>query len=243
MREPKKSIDQIIEEAQAEGKFDDLEGKGKPLVLDMSPDAVIQNLLKEAGVKPDWIEREGQIDRTLAEAERLLEQFAGEVVAVRGRLPARPAAPAPSAPEAPPRTAWHARLLRRLSLGPAPATLTPADDMAAYHRRWESRLERYAGLLHRANGLIRRFNLIVPLVQRQRALVRVEERLEAFAERFPCFERGADGAFREVRGVVPASLLAPPPEEDPDPAVRRDLQRAAAMQEVRRIGRRPPPIG
>jgi hypothetical protein len=243
MPEPKKSIDQIIEEAQAEGKFQDLEGKGKPLVLDLSPDAVIQNLLKEAGVKPDWIELEGQIDRTLAEAETLMERLAGEVASVRRRLAVSPSPSAEPAPEALARSAWHARLLRWLSFGPAPPTLAPADDLATYHRRRESCLERYAGLLHRANGMIRRFNLIVPLVQRQRSLINVGERLEEFVERFPYFERGPDGSAREVEGIVPAALLAPPPEEGTDPIARRDLHRAAAMHQVRHIGRRPPPIG
>lgn len=241
MREPKRTMDQIIQEAQAEGKFDNLEGMGKPLVLDPSPDAVIQNLLKEAGVKPDWIEAEVAVDKVLAEAEALLARFEAEADVLRRRL----LAPPPPAPEAdtPARAAWSARLLARLAPGPAPVLVTLADEVATYHRRWETRLEQYAALLHRANTLIRRFNLIVPIVQRQRAPIYVSDRLEAFAGRFPCYERGPEGALREVRGVVPSRLLEPPKEESADAAGKRDLRQAAAMYQVRRFGRRPPPIG
>jgi hypothetical protein len=241
MRDLTTGMDKVIQEAQAEGKFDDLEGKGKPLVLDPSPDAIIRNLLKEANVKPAWIELESQLDRALSDADDLLERFAADVEAVRERLQASLAVrPAPADA---PRDRWLARVLARLSPGPSPTPMPAGDLLEQYHRRWDTRLARYAGLLHQANGLLRRFNLVVPMTQRQRRPIGVAERLEAFAERFPCFERGPDGAPREVRGVVPESLLSPPREEGADPQGKRDLQRAAALDQVRRFGRRPPPIG
>lgn len=239
MRDHATSIDQAIREAQAEGKFDDLEGKGKPLHLDPSPDAVIRNLLKEADVKPAWIELEGQIDRALSEADTLIERFAAEAASTEARLLA---GPAPSRAQPAPHPSWRARLIAHLSFAPAP-TAAPVDDLTAYHRRWESRLVRYANLLHQANRQIRRFNLIVPIVARQRLPIRVGERLEQFAERFPCYERNGEGALHPVRGVVPVSPLTPPPEPGADPQARRDLQRAAALEGVRRFGRRTPPIG
>lgn len=251
MGDPSAGIDKIIQDAQQEGLFDDLEGKGKPLHLDTSPDAVIKNLLKEANVKPVWIELEAQIDRLLGEAETLLTSFDADVKRARARLltpasPSHEAGATGAAGGARPtssRHSWYARVVARLSLSPSAAASSSTNALIAYHRRWESRLSRYADLLHQANRLIRRLNLTVPLVHRQRVAIPVAQRLEAFTERFPCYERGPDGAPRPVQGVVPTALLTPPGEEDEDRIGKRDLQRAAALQQVRRIGRRPPPIG
>jgi hypothetical protein len=244
-RDPEGAIDKIIRDAAAEGKFDDLEGKGKPLVLDPSPDAVIKNLLKEANVKPEWIELERLIERTLAEAETLLESFAVEAASTRTRLTARhsraPASPPPAAPPRP--RPWYAGVLDRLRWSAPPAVLAAEGEeaLAIYHRRWEARLARYAEILHRANREIRRYNLLVPLVQRQRALIPVAERLEAFVERIPVLA-STDGALTPARGEVAAALLSPRQEES-ESGARRDIRRAAALQQMRRFGRRPPPIG
>jgi hypothetical protein len=57
-----------IQEAIDEGKFDNLPGKGKPLDLeeDMSTPAhlrVANRILKNAGVVPDWMQIDAEIDR------------------------------------------------------------------------------------------------------------------------------------------------------------------------------------
>ena len=68
MRDPTIGLDQIIADAQQEGKFEDLEGEGKPLVIDTSPDAVIKGILKEANVSmaPEWIPLTCEIDLDMA---------------------------------------------------------------------------------------------------------------------------------------------------------------------------------
>src|SRR4051794_34905592 len=78
MRDPMKGLEKAITEAQQEGKFEDLPGKGKPLVIDTSPDAVIKGLLKEANVSlaPEWARLATDIDRLLEEEEQLLQRYA-----------------------------------------------------------------------------------------------------------------------------------------------------------------------
>ena len=53
-------IEQIIERARAEGKFDNLEGRGRPLRLEENPYEdpnwrVAYRVLKNAGFRPDWL--------------------------------------------------------------------------------------------------------------------------------------------------------------------------------------------
>jgi Domain of unknown function (DUF1992) len=258
MRDPLAGIDQTIREAQQEGKFDDLEGKGKPLALDTSPDAVIKGILKEANVIPEWIELGRQLERLRDESDRLLDSYAADHAAdqaaltdagAAGAAPAdEPGEPAPdaSAARSGPRRwfRWRAIVAR---VAPAPS-IPPTSEtrrkeaVAAFHSRWDAALARYASLLHEINLKQRRFNQIVPFTDRQRAPVPVAERLEAFVERFPRLAWSEDGTLRPVRGSVPPALLTPP-EDGEERRFRRDLRRAAAIHGMRQIGRRPPPIG
>jgi hypothetical protein len=117
------------------------------------------------------------------------------------------------------------------------------QQVAAFQQRWENTLARYAGLLHECNRKIRRFNLVVPLANRQHPLLNVSERLEAFAERFPRLARSEDGTLQPVGGLVPVSLLSPAPEEEDAGKRQRDVMQVAALQQKLRRGRQPPPIG
>src|SRR5947209_18069800 len=88
MRDPTRGVDQIIAEAQKEGKFEELRGKGRPLVIDTSPDAVVKSILKEANVSmaPEWITLASEIDRLLEQGEQLLESYAAEYARERAAL-------------------------------------------------------------------------------------------------------------------------------------------------------------
>lgn len=72
-----KGIDQQIEDAQREGKFDNLPGKGKPLKLNDNPfqdpalDAAY-TLLKDNDFTLPWIAQGQEIDETLANARAAL---------------------------------------------------------------------------------------------------------------------------------------------------------------------------
>src|SRR3954454_4961677 len=97
MRDPLSAIDQIIQEARESGQFDDLEGKGKPLRLDTSPDAVVNGLLKQAGVLPEWAELATAVEKLLEKAEALQEALAGAHAACEAALHQEEAHPAPPA--------------------------------------------------------------------------------------------------------------------------------------------------
>lgn len=247
MRDPMKGLEKTITEAQEEGKFDDLPGKGKPLVIDTSPDAVVRGLLKEANVSlaPEWARLATDIDRLMEEEQQLLQRYAATYQADLALLDAGPgdreaqlAQPAPTA------RAWWQVIARwgaarrgRARAGGA----RPERTLADAQRQWDRTLERYAALLHDLNRKIRRFNQEVPLTNRQRAPLPVKERLDQFIERFPRLALAEDGTVRPERSLVPPSLLAPPPEAR-DPAARKTAAlEAIALQRARR--RPPPPIG
>jgi hypothetical protein len=240
MRDPTKGVDKAIADALQEGRFADLPGKGQPLVIDTSPDAVIKGLLKEANVSlaPEWARLAGDIDRLFEEEQQLLQRYAATYEAELDLLTASPAA------ELMPEGRRWPRIIRWVA-GGRPST-PPAESrrersLADVQRSWDRTLERYAGLLHDLNRKIRRFNQQVPLTSRQRAPLAVKERLEAFIERFPRLALAEDGSVRPEPSRVPASLLAPPPETADPAARKRSALEAVALQRARR--REPPPIG
>lgn len=255
--DPISALDKIIADAQKEGKFDDLPGKGQPLVIDTSPDAVVKGVLKEANVeyKPEWIALALEIERLLEQIDGTLEAYAAEYAADRAALEADISSPIIEVRDdrtGAPETArpWWDRLAAvfQIPAPPSPSGQRSArgrrdEAIAAFRHRWDVTLSRYASRLHESNRKIRRFNQVVPLANRQQALVPVAERLEAFMERFPRLERAEDGTWRWARGYVPPSLLAPPPEEKDEGARVRDPLQAAALHRARQFGRRPPPIG
>jgi len=67
------NIDRQIEQAQAEGKFDNLPGKGKPLNLEENPfeDPAMRNvfrMLRDSGFSLPWIEELKRVDADLKRA-------------------------------------------------------------------------------------------------------------------------------------------------------------------------------
>ena len=248
MRDPMLAFDQIIAEAQQEGKFEDLPGKGKPLVIDTSPDAVIKGLLKEANVSvtPEWITLASEIDRLLEEDERALAAFAAGYQPEPSSLKPR-AASGPARPRPRPNAGGGAG-------GTISSTAGVRNRRRAPHLGWLGAARRCSSggtgscraarrRLHALNRKIRRFNQIVPVANRQRLLLPVEQRLQAFTEQFLRPEPGPEGGWQFVRGSIPHSLLTPPTEDQKSEARRRDVLQAAAMLRMRQESRKPPPIG
>lgn len=236
-------VDEIIREAQQEGKFDDLEGKGRPVRVDPSPDAVLRDLLKEAGIVPEWVELAREIERLTEEAAALLARYAEEYDATAARL-REGADGASRSPRREPLVRRCLEALRTLWTGAGPEReIDLRTALTAFHERREVVLRRYAFMLQQANRKIRRYNEIVPVGTRQRALLPLRERLEAFSERFPRLRVTADGALAPAFSPVPESLLAPSPEsrERRDPL--HTAAQIAALRQRRRALRRPPPIG
>jgi DnaJ family protein C protein 28 len=72
-------IEEKIREAQAEGKFNNLPGAGRPLNLDDDPFedpewAAANRLLKNSGFRPDWLEDDVELRQKLTQARRRLRQ-------------------------------------------------------------------------------------------------------------------------------------------------------------------------
>src|SRR5687768_2081909 len=72
--------DRKIRDAQEEGAFDDLPGKGKPLSLDFDPrvppeQRAAYRLMKEARILPDWIQLDKEIRQAQHAWETRLERF------------------------------------------------------------------------------------------------------------------------------------------------------------------------
>lgn len=69
-------VDQEIREAQEQGKFDNLPGRGKPIDLTPNPYAQDQELafkiLRDAGYAPEWIELDKAIRHKLEHARAML---------------------------------------------------------------------------------------------------------------------------------------------------------------------------
>lgn len=90
-------IDCAIDEAAARGAFDDLPGKGKPLVWETEGDDemwLAHHLLKGQGFQPAWIERLKGIDAEAAAIAARVDAFAADWTGpgAPGRRDARDAA-------------------------------------------------------------------------------------------------------------------------------------------------------
>jgi len=73
--------DRKIRDAQEEGRFDDLPGRGRPLHLERDPrtapeERIAKRLLKDSGFLPDWIELEREIRGRRERLERRVADFA-----------------------------------------------------------------------------------------------------------------------------------------------------------------------
>lgn len=178
-------VDRKIRDAQEEGAFDDLPGKGRPLKLDSDPRVPAElrmayRLMREANVLPDWIEVDREVRRRLARWEERLAEF------VRGRE----------------------RDLRNRGAAAAPG------DRALDTIR-DRFLRRCAEGLRDLNREIDRLNLIVPTLVQQRAQIPLRERMEELEARFPRLLPGAAGpAWEELldepRGAARIGNRIPP---------------------------------
>lgn len=71
-------VEKLIREAQAEGKFDALAGRGRPLKLDQENEAseewAANHLLKNNGFRPDWLEEDLALQAELEQARTALRR-------------------------------------------------------------------------------------------------------------------------------------------------------------------------
>src|SRR5258708_20773892 len=95
--------DRKIRDAQEEGAFDDLPGKGKPLKLEFDPrippeQRAAYRLMKEAQLLPDWI----QLDKEVRQREEQWRAPGGEFPPRPGPAPRPPPAKRPGPRQTPP---------------------------------------------------------------------------------------------------------------------------------------------
>lgn len=141
-------IEQKIREAQEQGKFDDLRGKGQPLNLDDNPyeDPAWQaanQLLKDNGFRPEWLEEDVTLREKLNRARATL---------VRTRD-------------------WRAEQLE--SLG-ARADAKAVEQRLLVQDEWNRALARFRDALAEVNKGITRLNLMVPHTRFQRLKLDIE---------------------------------------------------------------------
>ncbi|MGQ0601861.1 MAG: J-domain-containing protein [Anaerolineales bacterium] len=88
-----KIIEKILRQAQAEGKFDNLSGQGKPLKLDHENEAseewAANHLLKNQNLRPAWLEEDVAIRDELEGARTRLQRtyrwHAAEMIQLSGK--------------------------------------------------------------------------------------------------------------------------------------------------------------
>ena len=145
-------VERKIREAQKQGLFDDLPGKGEPLDLSENPFLdpswrTAYNLLQDQGFAPEWIELDKEIRveldslrQRLAESKRWYD---GAIAALEGK-------------------AGH----------------QAEEDQAWVEAYWERRLNSLAPRIDELNEKIWLFNLKVPIASLQRRRVSIEEELQ-----------------------------------------------------------------
>lgn len=141
-------IEQKIREAQEQGKFNDLRGKGQPLNLDENPyeDPAWQaanQLLKENGFRPEWLEEDVTLREKLARARLALARTRD----------------------------WRISQLETLG---ARADVAAQEQRAFVQAEWLRALAQFRETLAEVNKGIARLNLMVPHTRFQRLKLDVD---------------------------------------------------------------------
>ncbi len=141
-------IERKIREAQEQGKFNDLRGKGQPLKLDENPyeDPAWQaanQLLKDNGFRPEWLEEDVALHEKLAQAREVLARTRD----------------------------WRAEQLEMLG---ARAGVQAVEQRALVQDEWRRALARFRETLAEVNQGIARLNLMVPNTRFQRLKLDIE---------------------------------------------------------------------
>jgi len=165
--------DRKIRDAQEEGAFDNLPGKGQPLNLDFDPRVppelrAAYRMMKDAQLLPDWIQLDKEIRQRQAQWDARVEAYAAR---------------------------------REEDAAHRPARGDRGFDVDLDRAR-ERFLYRAAEGLCELNRMIDRLNLMVPAISRQRLRIDVVERLEALETRFPRFSARKAADTEAWRGVL-----------------------------------------
>ena len=150
-----------IEEAIEEGAFDNLPGKGKPLVLDDDPSTPLHlklanKVLRNANVLPDWVQLNVEIREGVQECSRLWERTAGE----------------------------YSKRLAKLHAAADRAGDLPRAE-AAFVQWYTRSHQAYVGAMKRVNTDILKSNMMQPMAPGVLIPYRIAEETARFEEHFP----------------------------------------------------------
>ncbi len=144
-------VDEVIQEAQERGDFDNLPHHGQPITIVETPFAPDMNAalttLKNAGYAPTWMELDREITQQKAEMTSFLERSAAYLHKKAAKIQGQPVMPE-EAP-GPQRTGLWARIKRMLNFAsevdpPASRQLTLDDLIMIRTRMRDQYLERAA---------------------------------------------------------------------------------------------------
>lgn len=225
----KLSIDDVIREAMKEGKFDNLEGRGKPLKLNPQDDlgSLAFRMVKDAGFAPEWVELAKQIEAGMQGCQKMLEDYAARRDRQLQSLEAMQAEPQPH------------RGGRRWLGSKRRSSSSLADMIAEFNRDWERTLAAYCAELHKVNTMIDRFNHTVPVRGREKAKLAVRELAAEFVARLPKLSPLTEGArsLQFVEGAIDERLLQPPQAEPPIVGKTRGRVQAEALEKYAKMRR------
>jgi hypothetical protein len=165
--------DRKIRDAQEEGLFDNLPGKGQPLSLDFDPRVppelrAAYRMMKDAQLLPDWIQLDKEIRQRQSQWDARVEAYTARREEDAARRPAR-------------------------------GGKGYDEDLDRARERF---LYRAAEGVCELNRMIDRLNLMVPAISRQRLRIDVVERMEALEARFPRFSGRAPTAAESWRSLL-----------------------------------------
>ncbi|KZT60852.1 hypothetical protein CALCODRAFT_492128 [Calocera cornea HHB12733] len=183
-------IEERIEQARLAGHFNNLNGRGKPIVRDNEErnpflgreEFFMNRIVKRNGAAPPWIELQKELDGAILTFRRLLQE------------------------------GWVRRATRMLTLSYPPNTLrhmTPQDAARFRDSEWEQRESGYhTTAIDELNGLVRKYNALAPYAVRrtyltkEAELARVFERSgEMIAKSFRNFYGGSGGSDGAGAGI------------------------------------------
>jgi DnaJ homologue, subfamily C, member 28, conserved domain len=247
MRTDPRGVEKLIQDAQQEGKFDDLSCKGQPLHVAFGDLASVANdVMRDNGVVPEWITLSREIEALRERRRELIVELVRRRAADRAEL--EQALTSWNTGERRQSHGWG-RTIRRWWLGDHSYSRRKAPTPSALVDRIEQDRKRVlfqvAKLLRADRKKVDRYNLILAVGGRQMHRVRVEECLTEFLQRFPAFaliaENGAARVEERLDRLDP-SLLAESDDAAPSRPSRAPEQ-AEALQTLRESARRPRPIG
>lgn len=241
-------LDEAVREAEARGLFRCLPGRGRPLPLGYNPFEpepwrLAHRLLRQHGFAPEWIELDKQIRAELEAARAILDGAAAVLRAAAGTAGPVARGAGPEGSRAGAEASSSGRLRRwtpgrvlswvalRWLPGPRhpgrPRVRIPARGAGTGHTGRAPDLEaiateaerRFLERIERANGLIARYNLVVPIPWLQRRRIDPAQELASFRRLWQ--------ELRE-REVPPVAARGPggpcPGHDEPQPQVA-DLPR------------------